>query len=120
MVIIDMHYFDVQVMMSLRGADLPLGKTTADQDARQEVYDIICRYVMSEEDMDVVSQEDPQVRALWFETFTNSQKGMFQTSLNSLSKSFCAATYFPPNGASPLPEYLKLLGLPAGKSFLGR
>ncbi len=55
-------------------------------------------------------------RALWSETFTNTstQKGLLYTSLNILSKEYCTATYFPPNGAVPPHEHAALLGLPAG------
>jgi hypothetical protein len=65
----------------------------------------MCCYVLSEEDMEVVSQEDQQATA----AVRVASKGLrvrrigFQDKpqkkgSNTLSKSFCAATYFPPNG----------------------
>jgi hypothetical protein len=120
------HYYSlisfggvVQAMMSIRGYDIPLGRTTKDNALRQEVFDIIAPYVLSAE-IRMVNETDPHNRNLWFETFTNSQKGVLFTSLNGLAKDYYRKNYFPDNGAYPPVEFASLLGLPSGMSFLVR
>ena len=83
---IDFWFSGVQCMMSIRGYDIPVGKAAADQKARQERLDIIAPYIFSPEDMRIIHEEREAGRALWLETFTNSQKGMLFTSLNIPAK----------------------------------
>ncbi len=106
--------------MSIVGYDIPLGRTTKDNTLRQEVFDLIAPYVLSAEEIQMVDETDPQIRGLWFETFTNSQKGVLFTSLNALAKEFYRKFYFPDNGTCPPPEFAALLCLPPGMSFLAR
>ena len=73
-------------MMSVRGYDIQVGKSAADQKARQEIFDIIAQYIFSPEDMRIIHEESEPVRALCLETFSNSQKGMLFTSLNIPAK----------------------------------
>ena len=115
-----MLIFGFQAMMSVRGYDIPIGKTKTEVLARQELFDIIHPYVLSAEDMKIVNREDEHVRALWFETFTNAQKGVLLTSLGILSKEEFSTNFFPPKGSLPPPECAALMGLPPGKSFLHR
>jgi hypothetical protein len=117
---VQMICFVVQTMLSRRGYDIPLGRTTVERAARQEVFDIIAPYFLSAEGLQTVEQADQEEVALWLETFTNTQKGLLYTSLNILAKEHCITTSFPPNGAIPPPHHAAQLGLPAGKSFLSR
>ena len=109
-----------QAMMSLVGHEIPLGRSTADQELRFEVFDIIHPYCLSPEDMEIVNGVDPMTKVLWLETFTNTQKGMLGTSLLSLAKDQFRANFFPSNGAYPATDFAEMIGLPPGKSILQR
>ena len=93
--------------MSVRGYDIPVGKTAADQKARQEILDIIAPYIFSPEDMRTIHEESETGRALWLETFTNSQKGMLFTGLNITAKDEYSRRFFPFGGAVPAPGLRK-------------
>ena len=109
-----------QAMMSLVGHEIPLGRSTADQELRFEVFDIIHPYCLSPEDMEIVNGVDSMTKVLWLETFTNTQKGMLGTSLLSLAKDRFRANFFPSNGAYPATDFAEMIGLPPGKSILER
>jgi hypothetical protein len=59
----------VQVIMSIFGVDIPMGRTTADKQMRRNVFDIIHPYIMSPDDMIVVQVAGDQIKDLWLETF---------------------------------------------------
>ncbi len=107
-------------MLSVRGCEIPLNRTTSEKAARQQVFDIIAPYFLSSEDIKTVADADQEEMALWLETFTATQKGLLYTTLNIAAKEYCIATCFLPNGSIPAPEHAAQLGLPAGKSFLSR
>ena len=109
-----------QAMMSLAGYEIPLGRSTADQVLRLEVFNIIHPYCLSPEDMEIVNESDPITKILWLETFTNTQKGLLGTSLFALAKSQFRTNFFPSNGAYPASDFAAMLGLPPGKSILER
>ena len=109
-----------QVMMSVAGMDLPLGKSSKDQLLRERVYNIIAPYCMSKEDMEEVEAFSERERNLWLESFTNTQKGLIFTSLFSNAKDWFRQKYFPSGGAYPASTYANLIGLPPGKSILER
>ena len=119
-VCIDFWFSGGQCMMSERGYDIPVGKSSADQKARQEIFDIIAPYIFSAEDMRIIHDESETGRILWLETFTNTQKGILFTGLNLLAKDEYSTRFFPRGGALPAPDYAKMLGLPPGKTFLSR
>ena len=91
-------------MLSLKGYDIPLGRTTSEKAARQQVFDVIAPYFLSEEDMKTVAETEEEEMALWLETFTAMQKGLLFTSLNITAKEHCINRYFPPNGLIPAPK----------------
>ena len=70
-----------QAMMSLVGHEIPLGRSTADQELRFEVFDIIHPYCLSPEDMEIVNGAELNTKVMWLETFTNMQKEMLGTRL---------------------------------------
>jgi len=107
-------------MLSLKGYDIPLGRTVGERAIRQQVFDIIAPYFLSSEDMETVAGADPEEMALWLETFTATQKGLLYTTLNIAAKDYCIATYYPSRGSIPTHEHGAELGLPAGKSILSR
>ena len=69
-------------MLGLLGHDIPLGRTTADKAARQQVFDIIAPYFLSAEAIRTVGESEQEETTLWLETFTATQKGLLYTSLN--------------------------------------
>ena len=107
-------------MLSLKGYDIPVGRTGDEKLTREEVFNLIAPYFLSSEDMETIGEADPEEMALWLETFTNTQKGLLYTSLNVATKSFCIDNYFPCKGSIPTPEHAAELGLPSGKSILSR
>lgn len=109
-----------QAMMSVVGHEIPLGRSTADQVLRNQIFDIIHPYCLSPDDLKFVNEADSREKTLWLETFTNTQKGMIGTSLLGLAKDQFRTNFFPSNGAYPASDYAALLGLPPGKSFLER
>jgi hypothetical protein len=109
-----------QAMMSLVGHEIPLGRSTADQELRFEVFDIIHPYCLSPEDMEIVNGVDSMTKVLWLETFTNTQKGLLGTSLFALAMSQFRTNFFPSNGAYPASDFAEMIGLPPGKSILNR
>ncbi len=109
-----------QAMMSLVGHEIPLGRSAADQELRFEVFEIIHPYCLSPEDMEIVNGADLITKALWLETFTNTQKGMLGTSILSLAKDQFRTNFFPSNGAYPASDFAQMIGLPSGKSILNR
>ncbi len=111
-----------QAMMSRAGYEIPLGRSTADQVLRFEVFDIIHPYCLSPEDMEIVNESGPITKILWLETFTNTQKGLLGTSLLrlALAKEQFRTNFFPSNGAYPASDFAEMLGLPPGKSILER
>ena len=112
--------FVLQAMLSLKGYDIPVGRTASEKLTREEVFNLIAPYFLSSEDMETIGEADPEEMALWLETFTNTQKGLLYTSLNVATKSFCIDNYFPCKGSVPTPEHAAELGLPSGKSILSR
>jgi hypothetical protein len=88
-----------QAMMSLVGHEIPLGRSTADQVLRVEVFDIIHPYCLSPDDLEIVNEADVITKTLWLETFTNTQKGLLGTSLLGLAKDQFRTNFFPSNGA---------------------
>ncbi len=52
----------VQAVMSIRGFDIPLGRTTKDNALRQEVFDLIASYVLLAEEIRMVNETEPQIR----------------------------------------------------------
>ena len=58
-----------------------------------------------------------QVKDLWLETFTNSQKVMISTTLNWEAKRYFERL-FPGRGNIPAVKYGTLVGLGHGKSIL--
>ena len=107
-------------MLSLKGYDIPVGRTAGEKATREEVFNLIAPYFLSSEDMETIGEADQEEMALWLETFTNTQKGLLYTSLNVATKSFCIDNYFPCKGSIPTPEHAAELGLPSGKSILSR
>jgi hypothetical protein len=107
-------------MLSLKGYDIPLGKTVSEKSIRQRVWGIIAPYFLSAEDMKTVAEADPEEMALFLESFTATQKGLLYTTLSIATKEYCIATYYPPRGSIPTFEHGAELGLPAGKSILSR
>lgn len=61
--------------MIVVGHKMPLGRSTADQVLRNEIFDIINPYFLSPEDLQIVNVADVQQKTLWLETITNTQKG---------------------------------------------
>jgi len=94
-----------QAMMSPVGHEIPLGRSTADQELRFEVFDIIHPYCLSPEDMEIVNGAELNTKV---------------TSLLSLAKDQFRANFFPSNGAYPATDYAEMIGLPPGKSILQR
>ena len=107
-------------MLSLKGYDIPLGRTVYEKSIRQQVWDIIAPYFLSAEDMKTVAEADPEPMDLFLESFTATQKGLLYTTLSIAAKEYCIATYYPPRGSIPTHEHAAELGLPAGKSILSR
>ena len=81
-----MAYLSVQASMSLLGYDVPLGKSAIDKANRREVFEIIHPYIMSPADMEEVEAAGDQVKDLWLESFTATQKGMICTALSYFNK----------------------------------
>ena len=109
----------VQMSMSKCGVNLPMGRSTEDKKMRRKIFDVIAPYIMSPDDMVVVQQAGDQIKDLWLETFTNSQKVMINSTLNAEAKSFCDH-FFPGKGNIPSVKYANLLGLKPGHSILHR
>ena len=74
---------------------------------------------MSAADMLAVQEAGDQIKDLWLETFTNSQKVMINSTLNAEAKSFCDH-FFPGKGNIPSVKYANLVGLGPGQSILHR
>ncbi len=89
---------------------------------RNEIFEIIYPYVLWSDDLVTVQQTNPVIKALWLETFTNSEslKGMLHNNLNINAKHEFAGNFFPPRGALPPPDFGVLLGLEFEKSILHR
>jgi hypothetical protein len=51
-------------MLSLKGYEIPLGRTTSEQAARQQVFDVIAPYFLSAEDMKTVAETEEEEMAL--------------------------------------------------------
>ena len=109
----------MQVSVSMYGADLPMGRTTVDKQMCRKVCDIIHSYVMSPDDMVEAQQAGDQIKDLWLETFTSSQKVMISSTLNAEAKSFFDR-FFPGKGSIPSAKYANLVGLRPGQSILHR
>jgi hypothetical protein len=109
-----------QAMMSLQGHDIPLGRSTGDQNTRLKIFDIIKPYCFSTEELAEVYAADSVTRTCWLETFTNSQKGIIGTSLLGLAKEEFRTKFFPADGAYPAKKNAALIGLPPSTSFLER
>ena len=107
-------------MLSLKGYDIPLGRTVGEKALRRQVWDIIAPYFLSAEDMKTVAEADPEQMDLFLESFTATQKGLLYTTLSIAAKEYCIKTYYPARGSIPTPEHAAELGLPAGKSILSR
>jgi hypothetical protein len=45
-----------------------------------------------------VQRTDPEIKAIWLETFTNTLKGMLRNNLNIHAKQEFAGSVFPPRG----------------------
>ena len=54
-------------MPSLKGYEIPLGRTASEKAARQQVFDIIAPYFLSAEDMKIVAKTGEEEMALWLE-----------------------------------------------------
>ena len=74
---------------------------------------------MSAADMLAVQEAGDQIKDLWLETFTNSQKVMINSTLNAEAKSFCDH-FFPGKGNIPSVKYANLVGFGPGESILHR
>ena len=109
----------MQGCMSLCGADLLLGRSTEVKKTRREIFDLIAPYIMSAADMLAVQEAGDQIKDLWLETFTNSQKVMINSTLNAEAKAYFDH-FFPSKGNIPSVKYANLLGLGAGESILHR
>ena len=109
----------MQACMSLCGADLPLGRSTEDKKMRRAIFDVIAPYIMSAADMLAVQEAGDQIKDLWLETFTNSQKVMINSTLNAEAKAYFDH-FFPSKGNIPAVKYANLLGLGPGESILHR
>ncbi len=48
-------------MLSLKGYDLPLGRTTREKATRQQVFDIIAPYFLSADDMEIVAESGRKI-----------------------------------------------------------
>jgi hypothetical protein len=107
-------------MLSLKGYDIPLGRTVYEKSIRRQVWDIIAPYFLSAEDMKTVAEAHPEEMSLFLESFTATQKGLLYTTLSIAAKEYCIKTYYPARGSIPTPEHAAELGLPAGKSILSR
>ena len=109
----------MQACMSLSGADLPLGRSTEDKKMRRAIFDVIAPYIMSAADMLAVQEAGDQIKDLWLETFTNSQKVMINSTLNAEAKAYFDH-FFPGKGNIPSVKYANLVGLGPGQSILHR
>ena len=105
--------------MALFGMDIPLGRGPEDALRREEVFEIIAPYVLSDSDMEAVRQTPGPIRDLWLQSFTSAQKNLLWNSLQRLAKQHFR-TIFPPSGMLPKPSIAEKLGLSAGKSILDR
>ena len=107
-------------MLSVKGYDIPLGRTVGEKATRQQVFDIIALYFLSSEDMETVAEANPEEMAHWLETFIATQKGLVHTSLNIAAKLYCIDRYFPSKGSVPTSEHAAELELPSENSILSR
>ena len=109
----------MQVGMSMCGVDLSMGRSTEDKKMRRAIFDVIAPYIMSAADMLAVQEAGDQIKDLWLETFTNSQKVMINSTLNAEAKAYFDH-FFPGKGNIPSVKYANLLGLGPGESILHR
>ena len=109
----------MQGCLSLYGFNIPLGRSAEDKKMRREIFDLIAPYVMSAADMLVVQEAGDQIKDLWLETFTNSQKVMINSTLNAAAKAYFDH-FFPSKGNIPSVKYANLVGLGPGQSILHR
>ncbi len=109
----------VQVSMSMYCNDLRMGRKTHDKQMCRDVFNIIHPYIMSCEDMDVVEQAGDQINDCWLETFTNPQKVMLSSTLNTVGKAYFDR-FFLCKGNIPSARYGALVGHGPGKSILQR
>ena len=109
----------MQVGMSMCGVDLSMGRSTEDKKMRRAIFDVIAPYIMSAADMLAVQEAGDQIKDLWLETFTNSQKVMINSTLNAEAKAYFDH-FFPGKGNIPSVKYANLVGLGPGESILHR
>ena len=109
----------VQMSMSMCGVDLPMGRSTEDKKMWRAIFDVIAPYIMSAADMLAVQEVGDQIKDLWLETFTNSQKVMINSILNAEAKAYFDH-FFPGKGNIPSVKYANLVGLGPGQSILHR
>ena len=114
-----MAHVSVQASMSMHSINVPLGKTAADKRKRKEVFEIIHPYIMSPADMEEVEEAGVEVKDLWLESFTATQKGMIGTTLSYYTKQYFQY-FFPSRGLIPNNKYGSLVGLPPGATILQR
>ena len=107
----------VQMSMSKCGVNLPMGRSTEDKKMRRAIFDVIAPYIMSAADMLAVQEAGDQIKDLWLETFTNSQKVMINSTLNAEAKAYFDH-FFPGKGNIPSVKYANLVGLGPGESIL--
>ena len=96
-----------------------MGRTVLDKKMRRDVFDVIHSYVMSADDMAEVDLAGEQVKDLWLETFTNSQKVRIGSTLNAEAKKYFNC-FFSSQGNIPSAKYGALVGLWPGQSILHR
>ena len=85
-----MVYLSVQASKSILGSDVPLGKSAIDKANHRIMFETIHPYTMSPEDMAEITAPEAgdQVKDLWLESFTATQKEMIGTTLNYYAKQY--------------------------------
>jgi hypothetical protein len=106
-----------QAMMSVQGHDIPLGRSTEDQNMRIKIFDIIKPYCFSTEELAIVNEADSFTRTCWLEMFTSLQEGIIGTSLLGLAKDEFRTKISPSDGAYASKKNAALTGIPPFTSF---
>ena len=105
--------------MALYGYDVPYSKKAVDVERRAKIFDIISPYCLSQSDLKELSQYPENIREMWLQTFTNSQKVMVMSKLLMYTKDDFLG-FFPSKASLPSTDLGQMVGLGPGESILHR
>jgi hypothetical protein len=105
--------------MAMYGFDVPYSKKPAHAERRKEIFRVVSRYCLSDDDMEEIRKIPESVKDLWLWSFTNSQCVMLRSKLLATTKDYMRR-YFPDDGLAPKSSLGKMIGLAPGQTILDR